>query len=101
VLDSSGDLGGVWVYDLQAKKLLAAIPCSGGPTLAIRFSPTASSLFAVYTNENGINYLDFWTVRPNLPNGRDAQTIHDCKPNTRLVADSPDTNPPPNGPVNL
>src|SRR5262249_26875163 len=82
--DSSGDFGGVFVYNFHTQQQVAFLPCSGGLPLKIQFSPIDNNLFAVITNENVAHYLDFWRIRPTLPNPIDEpaleQWIKDCKP---------------------
>src|SRR5262249_9806867 len=66
-VNSSGDLGGVTIYDTQTHAVKAFLHCSGG-SLGIAFSPTNSRLLVVSTEggEALPPQFDFWVVKSKM-----------------------------------
>jgi WD40 repeat protein len=84
-VNSSGDLGGVEIYDTQTQALKASLHCSGG-SLVIAFSSTNSKLLVVNT-EGGdaqLSHLDFWVVKPKMQT--DTTRSEPCNPDHRVRA---------------
>jgi WD40 repeat protein len=84
-VNSSSDLGGVTIYDMQTHAVKAFLHCSGG-SLQIAFSPTNSKLLVVSTEGgNAIPpRLDFWIIKAKMQ--IDTTYAEPCAPDYQVRA---------------